>query len=387
MSVPAQEAVTETSETAVASIPPPRTLEDLDRIVDIYYLEPVTGAPVESSRTGGQGAYVFYGPPQRADLRDTELAAWVDRLAERIRDQYPHADEFRVEFEGRTFRGCRDHSGLTTEVALRRLPADVPLLSMLNFDHSTIRQLLEAPWLDRGGLVVFCGLTGQGKSTLAGATVRSRLERYAGRCVTVEDPPELPLEGFFGQGACRQLQVDYTSPDPWRRGFAGAMRRAYRKLPATRPAILYVGEVRDNETAVELVKAALNGMLVVTTIHAHDPIAAITRLVTMAEQTLGESASLLVGQALRLVLHHKLVLSAKADGWKRGEFFGQLLYSDADNHPVANLIRTQRYAQLMQVQNFQMSHVRNAGRAGMTAGELMAEIGSKSSAMTSFAPK
>lgn len=386
MSPQAEEAVLETTE-PTAPIAAPRTLDDLDRIVDLYYLEPVTGAPVETARTGGQGAYVYYGPPQRADLRGTELADWVDRLQAKITEQFPAEEDFRIEFEGRTFRGCRDHSGLTTEVALRRLPKDVPLMSDLNFDHAASRLLLEAPWLNQGGLVMFCGLTGQGKTTLAGATVRTRLERYGGRCVTVEDPAELPLEGFFGEGACRQLQVNYTAADPWRRGFAGAMRRAYRKLPATRPAMLYVGEVRDNETAVELVKAALNGMLVITTIHAHDPIAAVTRLVTMAEQTLGDSASLLVGQALRLVMHHKLVLSSKSDGWKRGEFFGQLLYSDADNHPVANLIRTQRYAQLMQVQNFQMSHVRNAHRAGMSAGELMLEIGSKSPAMSTYAPK
>lgn len=370
-----------------AGLMPPTTLNDLDRVVDIYYLEPVTGAPVESERTGGQGAYVFYGPPTRADLRGTELAGWVDRLAAKINEEYPSAEDFRIEFEGRSFRGCRDFSGLTCEVALRRLPAQVPLLSDLTFDLDSVRGLLEAPWLDRGGLVLFCGLTGQGKTTVANAAVRSRLERYAGRCVTVEDPPELPMEGFFGQGACRQLQVDYTAADPWRRGFAGAMRRAYRKLPATRPAMLLVGEVRDNETAAELVKAALNGMLVFSTIHAHDAIAAVTRLVTMAEQTLGESASLLVGQALRMVVHNKLVLSAKADGWKRGEFFSQILFSDADNHPVANLIRTQRYPQLIQVQNFQMSHVRNAHRGGLSAGELMAEIGSKSAAMSSYAPK
>lgn len=386
MSTVADDAVAEATELA-GPPSPPRTLDDIDKIVDLYYLEPVTGAPVEATRTGGQGAYVYYGPPQRADLRDTELADWATRLSEQVTAQFPSEEDFRIEFEGRTFRGCRDHSGLTTEVALRRLPRDVPLLSDLTFDHGGSRLLLEAPWLNQGGLVLFCGLTGQGKTTLAGATVRTRLERYAGRCVTVEDPAELPLEGFFGEGACRQLQVDYLAADPWRRGFAGAMRRAYRKLPATRPAILYVGEVRDHETAVELVKAALNGMLVVSTIHAHDPIAAVTRLVTMAEQTLGESASMLVGQALRLVMHHKLVLSAKSNGWKRGEFFGQVLYSDADNHPVANLIRTQRYAQLIQVQNFQMSHVRNAHRLGMSAGELMAEIGSKSAAMSNYAPK
>ena len=81
MSPQAEEAVLETTE-PTAPIAAPRTLDDLDRIVDLYYLEPVTGAPVETARTGGQGAYVYYGPPQRADLRGTELADGVDDRAD-----------------------------------------------------------------------------------------------------------------------------------------------------------------------------------------------------------------------------------------------------------------------------------------------------------------
>ncbi len=293
------------------------TMQEIDKIVDLYYLESIK-SPTITRKRGGQGAYCFVGTPYRVDLRGSEVADWVDRLAAQIEREYPSEEDFRVDFEGRSFRGCRDYSSGSSEVALRRMPSNVPSLLELDFENPSVRKLLEGNWLNNGGLVVICGLTGQGKTVVAGATIRTRLEAWGGRAVTTEDPPEPPLEGLWGRGACRQIQVSYSEPDPNKNGFAGALRRAYRKLPATRPAILFVGEVRDQEAAAELVKAALNGMLVICTVHAMDQTSALRRISSLAEPELGEQTNSLLAQSLRLVVHNKLVINPNKDGWKRG---------------------------------------------------------------------
>lgn len=354
----------------------PMGMEDLDKIVDLYYLESITSATVTRKR-GGQGAYCFIGTPYRIDLRGTEVAEWVDRLAAQIEREYPTEEDFRVEFEGRSFRGCRDHSSGSSEVALRRMPSNVPALQELEFENKCVRKLLEGTWLNNGGLVVICGLTGQGKTVVAGSTIRTRLEAWGGRAVTTEDPPELPLEGLWGKGACRQIQVSYGDQDPNKNGFAGALRRAYRKLPATRPAILFVGEVRDEETAGELIKAALNGMLVICTVHAMDQSAALRRISSLAEPALGESTNGLLAQALRLVVHNKLVLNPNKDGWKRGQFSCSIMVSDHESHPVAATIREGRWQQLGTLLTFQSTHLRQAELADLSASDLLTKIGSK----------
>lgn len=355
---------------------PTLAMGELDKIVDLYYLESITSQTVTRKR-GGQGSYCFIGTPYRIDLRGTEIAEWVDRLAAQIEREYPTEEDFRVEFEGRSFRGCRDYSSGSSEVALRRMPSNVPALQELDFENKCVRKLLEGTWLNNGGLVVICGLTGQGKTVVAGSTVRTRLEAWGGRAVTTEDPPELPLEGLWGQGACRQIQVTYGETDSKKNGFAGALRRAYRKLPATRPAIMFVGEVRDEETAAELIKAALNGMLVICTVHAMDQTAALRRISSLAEPVLGESTNGLLAQALRLVVHNKLVLNPNKDGWKRGQFSCSIMVSDHESHPVASTIREGRWQQLGTLLTFQATHLRQAELADLSASDLLTKIGSK----------
>ena len=356
---------------------PPSTMGDLDRITDIVALEPVRGGPVDADRTGGQGAYCYYGPPERGDLSGTPLADWVDGMLRDIAVQYPNEEDFRIVYDGRGFRGCRDRSGLTTEIALRRLPTDVPSLSDLVFDQPITPGLLEGTWLNKGGLVILCGLYGSGKSTIGAATIKSRLQRFGGRCITVENPPEFPLEGKLGAGACRQLEVDYSVEDPWRRGFAGGLRRAHRKLPATRPGIIMVGEVRDTETAAESVKAALNGITVLTSMHASDPINAIIRLCALAQHELGDMANVLVGQAFRMCVHHHMTLSANVEGWKRGQYTATCLVSDSAQHPTANAIRTGRFVELNQIIAYQQSVMKVALQRQMTPAQYLDQVGAR----------
>lgn len=341
---------------------PPEFLADIPRIVDVIGYASLHRDAPERFRVGGAGAVCYYGPAACAPLVGTELAGWADGLFAHVAATVPpELEDFRVTYAGTSWRVCRDAGGDYGEQWMfRRLPDVPPRLADLHADRPAIRTLLEGPWLNDGGLVLLCGLTGQGKTTLASATVRSRLELFSGRCVTVEDVIEAPLEGVWGRGTCRQVRAEYDTQARRKEGFAGGVRRAYRLLPAVRPAILYIGEVRDVETATEVIKAAANGMLVVTTIHAGNIASALVRLLTLGQYGLGNAAADSLAAGLRLVAHHSLTLAPDMAGWQRGRFAGTAIVSTGQGSELANTLATQRLnniAAILEYQSAQMQRV------------------------------
>jgi general secretion pathway protein E len=122
-------------------------------------------------------------------------------------------------------------------------------------------------WLHRPhGLVVVTGPTGSGKTT----TLYSALQALASpevNVVTIEDPIEMVHESF------NQIQADSNTGT----SFVEALRHVLRQDPD----VIMVGEVRDGETAVQAVQAALTGHLVLTTMHTNDSVGAVARLIDL----------------------------------------------------------------------------------------------------------
>lgn len=339
-----------------------------DDVVDLYFYESEDGEPADT-------AYLYTGSPIAQSAAGSPIAEWVNTVASAaFATPVGSRADFRLTVDGISFRALRcSQPSRPTQYALRQLPLSTPLLTDLACDLPLVHELLMWDRLNDGGLVVLCGLTGQGKTTLASAAVRSRLERFGGRCVTVEDVCEVPLEGLWGKGSCRQIEVDYDTSESAARGFSGAVRKAYRSLPATRPGILFVGEVRDGETAAEVVKAASNGMLVVTTVHSMDPASAIMRIAGLAEAEIGESALASLGQAVRLVVHQSLDLASSGSGWSRGKVRSTAMVCDGPSHPIANMIRERDYKQAAGIQSRQSIWMRQANSIEV----LLNEVGSR----------
>ena len=138
----------------------------------------------------------------------------------------------------------------------------------------------------RDGIVLVTGPTGSGKTTLLYAALR---EMPSGELnvMTVEDPIEYELPGLT------QVQVapkrDLT--------FANALRSVLRQDPD----VIFIGEIRDAETAAIAVQASLTGHLVLASLHTNDAVGAIGRLLDLGIEP-GEIASTLRGvTAQRLV--------------------------------------------------------------------------------------
>ena len=135
------------------------------------------------------------------------------------------------------------------------------------------------------GLVIVCGPTGSGKTTTLHALL-SRLAAGPRNVVTLEDPVERIVIGTS------QTQVAPAQGLT----FAAGLRHLLRHDPD----VLLVGEVRDRETAQLAVEAAHTGHLVLTSLHAVDAPAALTRLheLGVASTLLADTVRIVVAQRL-----------------------------------------------------------------------------------------
>jgi len=136
------------------------------------------------------------------------------------------------------------------------------------------------------GVVLVTGPTGSGKST----TLYAALQEVSTMDVstfTLEDPIEyrMPL--------IRQTQIREEVGLTFSAGLRALLRQD--------PDVILVGETRDTETAQLMVRAALTGHLVFSTLHTNDAAGAVPRLLDMGVDPFLLPASLLAVLAQRLV--------------------------------------------------------------------------------------
>lgn len=260
--------------------------------------------------------------------------------------------KFKIDEGGLAFRAQVGRHATGEDLQLRVLPEDVPTLHQLHLPD-VWRALMMDPDLLNGGLILITATNGQGKTTTSSAIVRSRLEMYGGFANTVEDPIELPLQGVWGKGVCMQRPVDQFESDglPPGEGYFRALTDTLRQFPAISGGgtILFCGEIRDAQTAAETLKAAINGHLVIATIHAKSEASACRRMATLAAGA-KDSADIetvrdLLAEAMRAVFYQRLSWSRDEErtGWDRGQVGGGLLWSDGPGSKVAQAIREGKF--------------------------------------------
>jgi type II secretory ATPase GspE/PulE/Tfp pilus assembly ATPase PilB-like protein len=121
------------------------------------------------------------------------------------------------------------------------------------------------------GLNLISGPTGSGKSTLLAAILSDIYEETEGQkhIITVEDPPEYPIEGAV------QTPVENAETEEERsRKFQKAISAALR----LDPDIIMIGEIRDTPSATLAVRAAMTGHQVWATLHTNSSLGIIHRL-------------------------------------------------------------------------------------------------------------
>lgn len=135
------------------------------------------------------------------------------------------------------------------------------------------------------GMILLTGPTGSGKSTTLYTTLNA-VARPEVNVITVEDPVEYRMAGI------NQVQVNPKAGLT----FASALRSILR----SDPDVVMIGEIRDQETALIAIEAALTGHLVLSTLHTNNAPSTITRLTEMGIEPF------LIGSALDCVMAQRL---------------------------------------------------------------------------------
>lgn len=188
------------------------------------------------------------------------------------------------------------HGGF--DVVMRILGAtqdqvSVPSLSDLGYSPDQVKLIARASKLPNGAILM-AGPTGSGKTTTL-ASCMSMVENDR-KVFTIEDP----VEKFIDNAT--QVPVNTDKED---RSFASFGRASLRMDPD----VIVLGEMRDEDTAAVMVRAAITGHLVYSTIHTNSAANIVTRLAD-----LGISNVLLSdGSLLKCLMYQRLVATLCQD--------------------------------------------------------------------------
>ncbi|MBW8781764.1 MAG: PilT/PilU family type 4a pilus ATPase [Verrucomicrobia bacterium] len=222
--------------------------------------------------------------------------------------------EHKINFRFNVFH---DREGLSA--VLRVLPPSIPDVDQIGFPNDRIWQEICA--LSQG-LVLVTGQTGTGKSTTIAAMLKQINRTRRVRIITLEDPIEYIFTSNRALFSQREVNRHVTS-------FAAGLRSALREDPD----IIYVGEMRDSETAALALTAAETGHLVFSTLHTRDTRSAITRIIDMFPSERTKEVTTQLSLSLHSVLGGKLLSRVSGGRIMAMEVLKNTL-------PMANLIRT-----------------------------------------------
>jgi twitching motility protein PilT len=180
-------------------------------------------------------------------------------------------------------------------VVMRHIPSDIPTMEELSLPQ-VARDLAEKPF----GMVLLVGAAGNGKSTSIASMVGYLNTNRALHIVTVEDPIEFLHKDIKSSISQREVGIDTAS-------FAAALRAALRQDPD----VIFLGEIRDEETMEIALKAAETGHLVMSTLHTSDAIRTVNRMLALMRGDPGENRTR-IASALQGIIAQKLI--QRADG-------------------------------------------------------------------------
>lgn len=201
--------------------------------------------------------------------------------------------EFSVEHDGVIYRVTLsvNYSNKINYV-IRQTPHEIMPIANIGVPSEFIKEFKNRQSV---GLVLIAGKMGVGKTTTAASILSHRTASLGDLSVSIEDPIETKLEGKHGVGRCIQLEVNDEITYP------AALKTAMRMGAGN----LLIGEIRDSESALEALKAGLNGMFVIATIHANGIADAIERFdILCSAKTNNSRAS--ISRALSFVLNQSM---------------------------------------------------------------------------------
>ncbi len=181
-------------------------------------------------------------------------------------------------------------------LAIRRVRSEVPTFEELRLPP-VIRSLADSA----RGLILLTGPTGTGKTTTIAAIIGYINRTRRAHIVTIEDPIEVVHDDDMSIVQQREIGLDTDS-------YAEALRHVIRQDPD----VVFIGEIRDPESALSAIQAAETGHLVISTLHTIDATETINRILDLFPPQQQREVRTSFAGALRGIVSQRLV--PRADG-------------------------------------------------------------------------
>ncbi len=243
---------------------------------------------------------MVYFKTDRIAADDTEAIARHIVRNPKVRDALDTLQEYDTSYEvpdvGR-FRVNLYRQRSSLAAVMRYIPTTVPNVYDLGLP-GVARELAEKP----NGLVLVTGAAGHGKSTSIAAMIGHLNTTKPLHIVTIEDPIEYVHTDQQSSISQREVGLDTG-------GFAQALRAALRQDPD----VIFVGEIRDDETMEVALKAAETGHLVMSTLHTPDATRTVTRMLALMKGDAVENRTR-IASALQGIIAQRLLPRSDGQG-------------------------------------------------------------------------
>ena len=226
----------------------------------------------------------------RIVIMNPEVRAHLDELKE-YDSSYPATGIGRFRVNVYRQRG-------SLAVVMRFIPSEIPTMESLGMPMPVTQELAER----QNGMVLVVGAAGNGKSTSVASLVGHLNSTRALHIVTVEDPIEFIHRDQLSSISQREVGIDTAS-------FAAALRAALRQDPD----VIFVGEIRDEETMDIALKAAETGHLVLATLHTSDAARTVNRMLALMRGDANENRHR-IASCLQGIIAQRLLPRANGDG-------------------------------------------------------------------------
>jgi MSHA biogenesis protein MshE len=178
-------------------------------------------------------------------------------------------------------------------VVLRLLDQSTNLLPVDKLGMDPAMQARFSEIIQRSaGMLLVVGPTGSGKTTTLYSAL-GMLNSPDSKSITVEDPVEYRLDRIVQVQVNHKIGLDFA--------------RVLRAVLRQDPDVVLIGEMRDKETALIGLRAAITGHFVLSTLHTSTAIGAVHRLLDMGAE------GYMIAAAVHAVLAQRLLRRACTD--------------------------------------------------------------------------
>ena len=179
----------------------------------------------------------------------------------------------------------------TVAIVIRYVPFEIPPLLEGELPK-VLRQLV----MEKRGLVLMVGASGAGKSTTLASMLDYRNATLSGHILTFENPIEFVFKHKKSVVNQREIGVDTVSLEL---ALKNAMRQA--------PDVVFIGEIRDQETMSAALGYAQSGHLCLATLHANNSHHALNRILGFYPAQARDAVQRDLSMALKAMLSQRLI--------------------------------------------------------------------------------